>query len=1568
MAVFGLVATPYAWGVNLVWTGADLVSPNDVSLNTNWSNGPLTGTDDSWFVNIDDTAANYPIYTDANGTTAIWDLMVGRDDDWNVSHPHGPGAFKQTGGTIKVDATFQIGGHGPNGLNKYIFEGGFINKAALGDSKVGCEGGTALMTMSNNAEFNQAGWSFYVGDGGGSVGTLMMSGTSHILNANGNLHVAQYGSQGNVTMSEGSYIQVSGDFHVGRDNGSIGTFTMIDTAKVTSGGEFDIGAWGGTGTMNIGPTATFTASGWSSIGNGGNGDTHVGSLGTMNTSGTVTNNGPVFIGRSGGSGVWNQTGGTTTITERLFLGGDVNGNLPTSTATLNVSGNGVMALRQICPWGNAADRWLPYDPNYSSTANFAGGTLQVQPDTEGSAEYFITAKNSNQFNVYLMAGGLTVDTNYINSAIRVPLQDGSAQPGGTAGGGLTKIGYGDLTLRGTNTYTGPTTVASGALRIPGTTSLATTSVSVASGATFDLGRAANLAAPLTSLNLESGSTLAMDLTDSTGGANAIATSDLPNKSGLNFAIGAQGLSLDTATPYTLITGYNNTATATPPTVTLNIRGYTPVVTVGDTATTVSISGALANANLAWWPATADWDVNANPNWIGADGLFMELDNVTFDDSVGNAQNVNVVGKVHPSNIVIDNSLYSYVFQGTGSIVGIGTTVTKIGVSTASFRMAGGAYYTGMTTLSGGTLDFACGDVTLTGGITLDGGALGVSDNGFGTTTVTVASDLVGTGTNGLTKNGSGTLILLGASNYTGPTALTGGGVVQIGSLAQLGTSSDDAANLVLDDVLHYTGPAAALTRSFTSGSNNGGLWIDNDVTWSGVAVSSGTWSFTKSGAGTWTIDQNATSTANGFGHLKLEQGLTVINGATVNANDVWLGNMTTANLTMTSGASLHSNNNFNMAASDNGNPGNSTLTMTDSSIVIEGWAGLGNNNNLCHGTVIMNDSTFTSNRVNDNGFHIGENAYAEVTLNGNSAIKAPSGRFRIGAGGGNGHATVWMHDTSSIVSGTPGAESIALGRDGGGSSGVINMDGHNTAYDRLSGSSITCGGPFEAGRWGGAYGEVNMTGASYVTTADYTMFGCNGSKGKLTMADVTDYVSHNDFHLGSWGGTGTLTMSGAAHLTVDTGMGIARYGENGNSPKATIEMSGTSEIHSGTWINLGTFDNADGRLTMRDSAWVDLGTKHEDQWSNFGYQTGKATVEMFNDSRMTVANKGLLLGERGGAVGSMTLHNDASLTVTTSRPDRIVGTDSAWDNGAFVIGKEGGTGTIVLLDGSSLVGDNTNIQLGYSYDDWQAPYVFGTGVVNVVGGSATVSTTGAGQIVIGSVGGQGIWNQIAGTTTTANPVILGEYDIKHQMHPEWGGGVASWGMGSLYLQGGVFQAPQITTRSNAAIAGTSGTVYFQGGTLKASADSASFITSDGNGSTMTLLVGSGLGGLGAVIDTQGFGVTINEAMQHDAAGPAIDGGLRKLGTGSLTLTADPTYTGDTTVNAGTLTVGNLNTPSATVYVATGTTLNATSIVADTLTIGGAPLAAAAQAVPEPSVLALLVLAGVAFVGGFLRRK
>ena len=87
---------------------------------------------------------------------------------------------------------------------------------------------------------------------------------------------------------------------------------------------------------------------------------------------------------------------------------------------------------------------------------------------------------------------------------------------------------------------------------------------------------------------------------------------------------------------------------------------------------------------------------------------------------------------------------------------------------------------------------------------------------------------------------------------------------------------------------------------------------------------------------------------------------------------------------------------------------------------------------------------------------------------------------------------------------------------------------------------------------------------------------------------------------------------------------------------------------------------------------------------------------------------------------------------------------------------------------------------------------------------------------------------------------------------------------------------------------------FNGGTLRASKDNASFLPSL---SGLTAIVQAG----GAKVDDNGFAITIAQPLLHDPAlGTAQDGGLTKLGSGTVTLMTPSTYNGPTVINAGTL--------------------------------------------------------------------
>jgi autotransporter-associated beta strand protein len=115
-------------------------------------------------------------------------------------------------------------------------------------------------------------------------------------------------------------------------------------------------------------------------------------------------------------------------------------------------------------------------------------------------------------------------------------------------------------------------------------------------------------------------------------------------------------------------------------------------------------------------------------------------------------------------------------------------------------------------------------------------------------------------------------------------------------------------------------------------------------------------------------------------------------------------------------------------------------------------------------------------------------------------------------------------------------------------------------------------------------------------------------------------------------------------------------------------------------------------------------------------------------------------------------------------------------------------------------------------------------------------------------------------------------------------------------------------------------IDFNGGVLRAGTNNPAFLPQF-NFTTNAVQAG------GAIIDDGGFAIAINGPLIHDPAlGTTLDGGLTKLGNGTLTLgsfvaNVQQTYTGPTMINAGTLVLVSSITNSASIYVGSGAALN-----------------------------------------------
>ena len=383
---------------------------------------------------------------------------------------------------------------------------------------------------------------------------------------------------------------------------------------------------------------------------------------------------------------------------------------------------------------------------------------------------------------------------------------------------------------------------------------------------------------------------------------------------------------------------------------------------------------------------------------------------------------------------------------------------------------------------------------------------------------------------------------------------------------------------------------------------------------------------------------------------------------------------------------------------------------------------------------------------------------------------------------------------------------------------------------------------------------------------------------QTTSANDATWVDGNDavFGGGTGGTAGAVTITGtvnAGNVNLNDpfdgeytlgGAGTLNSGRLTKNGAATATLGGTAAINPGGYNVSGGKLVIETDVTSTDGQYVrtDWGTELEIR-GNGSLTSGGAMAFLFGDITL-----------RDNARMNLYGHGNWELDDGTGAPQ---------------------ANTMTVMDNAVFTADRDGAAHGYT-------------------GTTGINTQGVGGFCFGLE-----WNQYStvtfdqqgGTVNLTNPISDAD---------PWGPGLvmahgATGGGENIdhkyNLSGGVLNVSGVINIAAEAPTGplaSGGNGYapvfnFNGGLLKASQDDSPDpgVIAKGWNHLMGNLWHAYVKDGGAIIDTNTFDASIDQALEHDPdLGDDPDGGLQKLGDGILTLLQASTYTGDTTVNAGVL--------------------------------------------------------------------
>ena len=952
---------------------------------------------------------------------------------------------------------------------------------------------------------------------------------------------------------------------------------------------------------------------------------------------------------------------------------------------------------------------------------------------------------------------------------------------------------------------------------------------------------------------------------------------------------------------------------------------------------IVLSAPSAHADVSTWVGNTSADLSGL-NWTGTNNPPISLDSWIFGTAgtAGATLNNGLAANLSVAGITFNNTASAYTISGNAITLTGNITDNFVGTETLNFNIATTAVRT-VTTATGSTLVLG-GNVTGTGGLTT-----------AGTGSVTLA----GTNTySGLTTLSGGTLNL-DFSAATAPVSniIAAGTTVTSGNLSSLNLIGT-AGNSPL--MLNLTGNAStANTQAFagvtasvgmahlnlTPGASGGSLAVQlgnirtSATTLGGLDISLPT------GATATTVATNsngmianvtvngntfatsAATTLSGVSTITGTNLVTVASGAPSNGTQIQFTTIPTGS-GLAAGATYYvigsnGSTQFQLGRTPTGSAiALSTSTVAGTGAVEGALTGLTSyastfaaNNNLDVTTNVTAGANSLANSVRFNTA-----AVTTLTLNGvnqvksggilvTSAVGANLSKITGGVGiGGTDRRgiTIFQNNTlgeleiASVITDRNGANTTTFNKNGMGTLLLTATNSYSGGGSNINeGKVIVTADPIAA---------VTLTGAN--TSGSNQITGLADTSGIFVGEAVTgaSFTTANVSWIVTAKTASSVTVSSNSNVAGGTSFNFLGGGALGYGGVVSIAPGASLQIGNG-----GTTGSLVAGQTVTNNGAVIFNRSNDQSFSNIVSGTGTLekqgaailTLSGANTySGATAVTAGTLqiggVGSLGGGTyaGSIALNNASSLKYSSSATQTLSGIISG--NGTLT--KDTSASILTLTNANNTFTGAINITAGTLTASNATAQ--GSGAFTVLGGASAINLNDGATLVLAqnSSGGFGRTYTVASPLTVSGNATVNASYAAGNSSPKYTFSSLSLEDGSLLNvidSGNVSGRLGATTtflKGSATISDQAGST---GGRIELSNVTADHSVSTGSTSTLTVAGGSLSG-------------AINGAITNNAVDPTKVLALVKGGTGNLTLTATNTFTGATTLTSGSLILKNTN--------------------------------------------------------------